>query len=246
MRTTTACLLAALAIAGCTRPSARAPLETTGPPPTAPAPPTAAGPVRAYTGEVWVWDEQTSTVTLRLATNEIVRIKVSPDQLRGLRQNQTATVRGVPTGPAEIQHSVVQLAMMAPRGPADTADVTGTVAALDPAGRVTVSAPDGPVEVWVQPPASAYRVGDRVRVRMSVQALEITPIKPGDTVPVAQAAPGPEPGDYATIRSRITGTRPGRLVVESPRGPVVVVAPAGDRYAAGGAVELRTSVHPVR
>src|SRR4051812_16013146 len=58
---------------------------------TQPTGPPAAGP--AYTGEVWTWDEQDSTVTLRRGA-ENIRVKVTPDQLRGLELHQKATVRG--------------------------------------------------------------------------------------------------------------------------------------------------------
>lgn len=224
-----AALIAALVLAGCAR--------------TTPPPPVDLSSTQIYTGQVWLLDRQDNTVTLRLASNELVRLRVNRDQFRTLRMHETATVRGVPTGPAEISHSVVQLAMLAPRGPADVTEVAGRVASIDPAGRAVVDTPSGPVEVWIQPPGT-YRVGGPVRVRMSVQPLEIAPLKPGETPPVAQAAPGIEPGDYTTLRTRITGVQPGRLTVESPRGPVVVIVPAGDRYAPGGAVEVRTSVHP--
>jgi hypothetical protein len=201
---------------------------------------------QSFTGEVWVWDEQRSTVTLRQVTN-IVRVKVTPDQLRGLRIHEIATVRGEPEAEAPIQHDVVAVAMATPRGAADDLEVTGAVAAVEPAGTMRVEASDGPVTVWTAAGGTIFQVGERVRVHFRVQPLALVALKPGETPPPSPAPVPPAftvPGDYAAVRGRVLGTQPRRLTVESPRGPVTVAVPSTDRYIIGGAVEVQTSVLP--
>src|SRR5687768_4480585 len=68
-RVAAAALTASLLAAGCaTQSASRAPGTT-------------------FTGEVWTWDENESTVTLRDGMEQ-VRVKVTPDQIRGLRLHQ--------------------------------------------------------------------------------------------------------------------------------------------------------------
>src|SRR5688572_30203727 len=50
---------------------------------TAPAPAPSAG-MQRFTGDVWTWDTQESTVTMMQDGGRAVRVKVSPDQLRTL------------------------------------------------------------------------------------------------------------------------------------------------------------------
>jgi len=103
----------------------------------------------AYTGEVWTWDEHESTVTLRRGTEDI-RVKVTPDQIRGLELHQKATVRGELAPPMEIAR-VITPAMpvrAVPRGSVDQQTVNGVVTAADPRGRLSIQSDKGPLHVW--------------------------------------------------------------------------------------------------
>jgi hypothetical protein len=212
------------------------------------APPASAPPAsgqQTFTGEVWTWDEQASTVTLRQG-QRTVRVKIAPEQLRGLRLHQMVTVSGH-VAPAVIEQLVLPPGRLVPRGTADQAELRGGVAAIDPAGAVTVSAPPGALRVWLAEPGSRpYRDGQEVLVRIRVQPLEVLPPSPGQPAPSPPApAVGAEPGDYAVVQGRVTAVDAvGRLTVESPRGPVTVWLPVAARYRVGEWVEVRTSVHP--
>src|SRR5689334_2643067 len=100
------------------------------------APARAQAPGNAFTGEVWTWDERESTVTLRRGTQDI-RVKTTPDQIRGLQLHQTATIRGELAPPAALPVTVTPTVAMTavPRGQAEQQTVTGTVTAVDPSGR---------------------------------------------------------------------------------------------------------------
>ncbi|OLC32252.1 MAG: hypothetical protein AUH81_16555 [Candidatus Rokubacteria bacterium 13_1_40CM_4_69_5] len=235
MKTLTQCtwsLLVAAILAGCAAQQ-----------PPAPGPSAAQN---TYTGEVWTWDEQASTVTLRQGART-VRVKVTPEQLVGLRLYQIVTVRGEPA-PAEIERVTLPPGTFVPRGAADEAEATGTVDAIDPAGTVSITSPRGPVAVWVSG-STPFRAGEAVRVRIHVQPLELVPAKQGEAAktPEIAASVATEPGDYAVVRGPIKAVDPaGRLTVESPRGPITVWVPDTQRYHVGDAVEVRTSVHPSR
>ena len=206
----------------------------------------------AFTGEVWTWDEQTNTVTLRQGL-QTIRVKVNPDQLVGLRPHETKTIYGELAPPAELPLVVVEgpPSAVVPRGPADELEVSGTVAAVDPGGRISVNAPQGTVQVWRATGGLAFAPGARVRVRMRVQPLDVVPARPGQaraTAPPAlepSASPRAEPGDYAVIMGRVLAVDPsGRLTVDSSRGPINVLVPTATRYRVSDTVEVRTSVHP--
>jgi hypothetical protein len=214
--------------------------------------PSPAGPVagvtgQTFTGEVWVWDEQRSTVTLRRLT-EIVRVKVSRDQLDGLRLHQMATVRGEVEQLAPIQHDDLALTIAGPRGGPEETELSGTITTVD-GGTVRVDASGGAVQVWTAnhggPP---LQVGDAVLVSTRVQPLELRTVDARAAKPTATPEPvlGSRPGHYAAVRGRIIDVQPQRLTVLSPRGPVVVSVPAGERYAVGDPVEVHTAVSPAR
>jgi len=230
MRTPTRSLLAALLLTGC----AAAP----------PAPPPPAPGAQTFTGEVWTWDEQASTVTLRQG-ERTVRVKVSPEQLRGLRLHEVATVRGELAPPA-LERVTLPAGRLVPRGSADQAELRGAVEGIDPAGAVTVSTPSGSLRVWLAEPGTRpYQDGQQVLVRVRVQPLAVVPTTEGPAPSTPTPAVGAEPGDYAVVRGRVTAVDAvGRLTLESPRGPVTVWLPGAARYRVGDWVEVQTSVHP--
>lgn len=206
----------------------------------------------AFTGEVWTWDEQVNTVTLRQGPRDI-RVNVTPDQLIGLRLHENKTIYGTLAPPRELPIVVVEgPSTVVPRGPADESDVVGAVAAVD-AGGIVVNTPQGPVRVWRADGGMAFTPGANVRVRMHVQPLDVVLITPGQPAVMARApvtispaaAPRTEPGDYAVVMGRVLAVdSAGRLTVESSRGPVTVQVPNVTRYKVGDTVEVRTSVHP--
>ncbi|HSE92559.1 MAG TPA: hypothetical protein VLF19_04580 [Methylomirabilota bacterium] len=243
---TLALFLTALAVVGCTSTAPRS--ASTGSPASASSGGAAAP--STFTGEVWVWDEQASTVTLRQATRTI-RVKVTPDQLAGLRLYQVATIRGE-LAPAEIETVAVPPGALVPRGDADQVEILGTVRGFDPVGKVAVASPQGPLTLWIAQPGDApFRSGDRVTVRMRVQPFDVAPAHPGQPPRARDAEPaasiGSEPGEYAAVKGRVTAIAPdGRLTLESPRGPITVAVPNVARYRVGDTVEAHTSVHLAR
>ena len=198
----------------------------------------------AYTGEVWTWDEQESTVTLRRGAEDI-RVKVTPDQLRGLELHQKATVRGELAPPMEIPRVITPaMAMRAvPRGPVDQSSVNGVVTAADPRGRLSIQSDRGPLHVWAAPGApERFQSGARVKVDMAVQHVDMVPAGSGAPDPAASPSTS-EPGDHAVVTGRIMGvSKEGTLVVESPTGPVQVWVADSSKYRVEQPVQVRTSV----
>jgi hypothetical protein len=216
------------------------------PPPPPPAPPPPG--TQAFTGEVWTWDEQASTVTLRQG-DRIVRVRVTPQQLVGLRLHQVVTVWGE-RAPAELLPARGPVGRLVERGSPDRLETAGTVSGLDPVGAVTVTTAWGTLRLWIaEPGTQPFAPGQPVRVRLRVQPLEVVPAAPGEGAEAAPlAAPlGTEPGEYAILRGRVMAVDPGgRLNVESARGPVTVLVPFASRYRSGDWVEVETAVHPAR
>lgn len=236
MRTAVALTVAlSLAAAGCASQSASRPSAGT-----------------AYTGQVWTWDENESTVTLRRGTEDI-RLKVTPDQLRGLQLHQTATLRGEPAPPMEIPRIITPAMPVraVPRGPVDQQVVSGVVTAADPRGRLSIDSERGPLHVWAAPGAEQrFQSGAKVRVEMAVQPVDMVPIgagAPTRTDPAASPSPSAEPGDYAIVTGRIMGVaKSGTLVVESPTGPVQVWVPDSTKYRVEQPIQIRTHVSAAR
>lgn len=203
-----------------------------------------------FTGEVWGWNQQANIVTLRQAGN-IIHVKVTPDQIAGLRLHQTVTVRGELTT-TEVERTIIPPGRLVARGAPASAETTGKVTSVNPSGTVAIDSAQGPVTVWIATPgAQPFQAGEPVRVRLQVQPLELLPPDSGDVSPSAMAGPpapsGSEPGEYAVVRGRVTSVEPaGRLTVESSRGPVTVWLPAGTTLRAGDWVTVQTSVHPAR
>lgn len=217
-------------------------------------PPASTAPGQAFTGEVWTWDEQTNTVTLRQGNlgERLVHVKITPDQIARLRMHQITTVRGE-LAPVEIERFVLPPGTLVPRGPLETAEVSGLVTGVDPAGTVSVRTAGGTVVVWVAKPGTApFHAGDPVRVRAQTQAYDVVPAGPPGSagpgpVPPLAAPAGGEPGEYAAVRGPLSAVDPqGRLTVQTPRGPVIVPVPSAAPYQVGEWVEVRTAVHSVR
>jgi len=199
-----------------------------------------------YTGEVWTWDEQESTVTLRRGTQDI-RVKVTPDQIRGLELHQKATVRGELAPPMEIPRVLTPaMALRAvPRGPVDQQTVNGVVTAADPRGRLSVESDRGPLHVWAASGADQrFQPGAKVRVEMAVQPVDMIPAGAGAPAdPAASPSTPSHPGDHAIVTGRIMGiAKNGTLVVESPTGPVQVWVADSSKYRVEQPVQIRTSV----
>jgi hypothetical protein len=217
---------------------------------TAPSP-TPAGAQR-YTGEVWTWDTQESTVTLMQDGGRAVRVKVTPDQMRTLRHHGIATVVGVPAGPVGGELVVQPAGPLnpVPRGQAEVVEVRGTVTTADAGGRVALQSDRGPVHVWAAPGADQrFPRGAPVVAQISVQPVDLVAAAvPAPVVPApvaASASPSSEPGDHAVINGRIMGVNPGGvLVVESPTGPVQVLTRDATRYKVGDWVQVRSTLRP--
>lgn len=203
----------------------------------------------AFTGEVWTWDERESTVTLRRGTEDI-RVKVTPDQIRGLELHQRATVRGELAPPMEIARVVTPATPVraVPRGPVDEQSVNGVVTSADPRGRLSIDSERGPLHVWAAAGADQrFQPGAKVRVEMAVQPVDMVPVGAGAPAdPGASASPS-QPGDHAVVTGRIMGiAKNGTLVVESPTGPVQVWVPDSSKYRVEQPVQIRTSVAALR
>ena len=211
--------------------------------------PQAAG--NTYSGEVWTWDEQESTVTLRRGAEDI-RVKITPDQFRGLELHQKATVRGELAPPMEIPRVVTPaMAMRAiPRGPADEQTVNGVVTAADPRGRLAIESEKGPLHVWAAAGADQrFPSGAKVKVDMAVQPVDMVPAGSGAPTndPAASPSTPAQPGDHAVVTGRIMGiAKSGTLVVESPTGPVQVWVADSSKYRVEQPVQVRTSVSTLR
>jgi len=210
---------------------------------TAPAPSSSA---QIYTGEVWTWDQPNNIVTLYQG-GQITRVKVSPETMRTLRLHDQARVTGELAPPADLL-VVTNTGPMTPvaRGQAESMEVKGTVASVDPQGRIAVTSERGPVHVWAASGADQrFTKGAPVSVKMTVQPVDMKPVASGQPAPATavDASPSSEPGDHAVITGRIIGVNPGGiLVVESPTGPIQVLVADGAKYKVGDYVEIRTTV----
>ena len=230
MRTLTAVAIAAL-LAGC---------STASPP--------AAG-VQTFSGEVWTWDVKDSTVTL-WQDGQRVRVKTTPEQMRTLQLHQFARVTGTLAPPSDLLIlGPVGPVTAVPKGQPEMVELKGTVASVDPSGRLAINSERGPIQVWVAAGADQrFKVGEPVTMRSSVQAVDLVPAST-PTIPApapvgaSSASPSTEPGDHAVVTGRIVGINPGGvLVVESPSGPIQVLAADSSRYKIGDAVQVRTTV----
>lgn len=206
----------------------------------------------AFSGEVWTWDEQENTITLRQGARDF-RVNVTPDQFIGLVLHSNRTIYGTLAPPKPLPTVLVNApSTVVPRGAADEMEAMGTIATVDPAGKLVVNTPQGALQVWRADGGVPFAPGGNVRVRMRVQPLDVVLVQPGQTVASAPApamdpaaSPRTEPGDYAVVMGPVLAVDPsGSLTVQSARGPVTVRVPNASRYKVGDTVEVRTSVHP--
>jgi hypothetical protein len=208
----------------------------------------------AFTGEVWTWDEQDNTITLRQASRD-VRIQVTPDQLIGLQLHSTRTIYGTLAPPKALPVVLVEgPSTVVANGPADELQVVGTISVVDPAGKLVVNTPQGAIQIWRATDGVAFAQGGNVRVHMRVQPMNVVLVQAGSGGVASSPAPTPltpsasprtEVGDYAIVMGRVVAVDPsGAITVESARGPVTVRVPNASRYKVNDTVEVRTSVHP--
>jgi len=235
MRALTAVGIVLLLLAGCA---------------TAPSAPASGG--QTFTGEVWTWDQPNNIVTLNQG-GQIVRVKTTPEQMRSLQLHQNAKITGELAPPADLV-TVIKPGPSnpVPKGPAEVLEVQGTVASIDPNGRMAITSDRGPVHVWVASGADQrFQKGAPVAVKMSVQPVDMVAVAGGSQArasassPAAPAAASPssEPGDHAVITGRVIGVNPGGvLVVESPTGPIQVLVNDGSRYKVNDFVQIHTTV----
>lgn len=211
---------------------------------TSPTTTSTAAPGNVFTGEVWTWDERENIVTLRQGT-QIVRVQVTPDQMRGLVLHQNATLRGQLAPPAPIAHVTLPTGPMVgvPRGSAEQVELNGSVTTAGGDGRVSIDSPRGPVQVWVATGAEQrFTPGTRVRLINTVQPVDMVPT---DRAPRSAADPSAslssQPGDYSVVTGRIIGVNPnGGLIVESPSGPIQLWVADSSKYRLSDSVQIRT------
>src|SRR2546427_5976357 len=157
---------------------------------TAPAPaPTTAG-AQMFTGEVWTWDQPNNIVTLYQG-GQIVRVKTTPEQMRSLQLHQNAKITGELAPPADLV-TVIKTGPTnpVPKGPAEVLEVPGTVASIDPSGRMAITSDRGPIHVWVASGADQrFQKGAPVTVKMSVQPVDMVAAAGGSQAPAATSSP---------------------------------------------------------
>jgi hypothetical protein len=206
---------------------------------------------QTFAGEVWTWDEKESIVTLMQDGGQLVRVKVTPDTMRTLRHHQYTRVTGTVAPPADMVIAAPPVGPVnaVPKGQPQMVELTGPVTAVDPAGRLTLTSQRGPVQVWVAPGADQrFRTGTPVNVHISIQPVDLVATSaptPPSPAPVGAPAASPTsgPGDHAVVTGRIVGINPGGiLTVESPTGPIQVLAGDTRAYKVGDWIQVRTSV----
>lgn len=200
-----------------------------------------------FSGEVWTWDQPNNIVTLYQG-GKITRVRTTPEQMRALRLHEQARVTGELAPPADlVMVTNTGPVTFVPRGPAESMEVKGTVASVDPQGRLAVTSDRGPIHVWGASGADQrFAKGAPVSVKMSVQPVDARPVAAGQPAPAttaSAASPSSEPGDHAVVTGRIIGVNPGGvLVVESPTGPIQVLVTDGGKYKVGDWVEIASTV----
>lgn len=206
-----------------------------------------AGAAQTFSGEVWTWDKPNNIVTL-FKDGRITRVRTTPEQMRTLRLHEQARVTGELAPPADLVMTTnTGPVTFVPRGQAQSMEVKGTVASVDPQGRLAVTSDRGPIHVWGASGADRrFAKGAPVSVKMSVQPVDARPVAAGQPAPptnAGAASPSSEPGDHAVVTGRIIGVNPGGvLVVESPTGPIQVLVSDGGKYKVGEWVEVHSTV----
>jgi hypothetical protein len=195
----------------------------------------------AYTGEVWLWDEGESIVTLRQPAGN-VRVRVTRADLARLRLHEVTTVRGVLAPPVEIEQVEVTTEAV-PTTVVDHAAATATVRTVAADGMMAVDSDHGPLTVLIATPvARHYGSGVRVRVETAVQAMKLVPrgsMTQPDVLPVSNG----EPGDSSVVTGPVLSIEPsGRMRIGSPQGPIALWLPNAHRFSVGEFVRVRTFV----
>jgi len=197
-----------------------------------------------YRGELWTWDPTLSTATIRQGAQDI-RVKVTPDQLVGVRAHDIVTVVGTPAPPQELERILVQgpPTRAVATGPMDQTEISGNITAVYPDGRISLATSRGPLDVWVATPVGdRFRPGEAARMKSIVQTVTLVALDTG-SAPQPAALAATEPGDYAVLTGRILSLEPGgRITIESPRGPISTWVADPSRYSVGQVVRLRTAV----
>jgi hypothetical protein len=205
---------------------------------------------QTFVGEVWTWDVKESTVTL-WQNGRPVRVKTTPEQIRTLQLHQVARVTGTPAPPADLLLTAPATPVTAvPKGQPDVVELKGTVASVEPGGRLAINSDRGPIHIYAASGADQrFAPGATVVVKSSVQAVDLVsaaanaPTPTPAPVGAPAASPSSAAGDHAVVTGRIMGINPGgMLVVESPSGPIQVLAADSARYKVGDAVQVRTTV----
>src|ERR1044071_1936758 len=103
----------------------------------------------------------------------------------------------------------------------DQTEVSGTITAVDPSGKISIATSRGPLDVWgATPVRNQFRVGTPVRVKTALQAVTFVPLNTGASpaAPQPAALAGGGPGDHAVIIGRILAVDPtGRLPMGARR-----------------------------
>jgi len=211
---------------------------------------------QSFRGEVWTWDTEDSTVTMRLDDGRQVRIQTSPDEIRTLQLHQYTRVNGTLAPPKDL---VVVLGPSGPyttvaKGQAETLALRGTVRSIEPTGQLVIDTERGPFRVWAAAGANQrFKVGEPVALTGSIQPVDLVTapatvpanavIAPTPSPVDLSASPSSEPGDHAIVTGHVLGYDPrGLLIVESPTGPIQLITSGATTYRVGDAVQVRTTV----
>jgi hypothetical protein len=212
-----------------------------------PAPVAVAPAPGTFSGEAWTWDSARNIVTLFDAGRQF-RVLVTPDQIARLNHHAWVTVKGTLVGPDSIDTVIVptQPLVAQPAGASTTAQIAGSVAAIDTNGVATVETSRGPLRVWLADGGAArFATGRPVMVQVTVQPVRMVAVAGGGGLASGPTLVAPVPGDAATVTGRVLAISPtGSLTVESPRGPINVWVSNAASFKVGDFVQVQTVVQP--
>jgi hypothetical protein len=188
-------VIAGVLMSGCESASTTRTATTTSPQPATIAQATPSTPAAApaqptvFTGEVWTWDEQDNTITLMRGTEKI-RVRVTPDQFIGLTLHSIRSIRGTLEPPKELERVTTAAPAnyaVVPRGSPQEAEITGKVTNVSGTGVAAIDSARGPLQVWVATPQTQVQQGRDVRLRVTVQPVDI--VARDTATPAATPAP---------------------------------------------------------